>query len=188
MYDFADSGKVSITTCKNNGLPTLIEDGWRLTDDSLFYLKEKKKNTYREHSYKLLEVTGSKMVLNYPSGDFKLIFYKVTSNKHLKLSLKEDFFINKTFKLEPAIDTLLTKVSFKENGYCTVYRKGKSMEQESHWIIATREDNTFLIIDDFEIFVVKKKNEKKSELELIPYGFLRSITGFDSVKLIKRED
>jgi hypothetical protein len=62
------------------------------------------------------------------------------------------------------------------------------VEYESKWKTINREDNLFLIIDDFEIFVVKKKNENNSELELSPHGFFRAISGFDSVKLFKTDD
>lgn len=189
LYDFADSGKVSITTCKNNTNPTIIANGWRIGEDGLFYLKEKKKSTYNEHAYQLMELNNSKMVLRYPSADFSLIFYKIEPSKKSTMKLTEDLFINQSFNVIPATDTLINKISFGENGMCTLHRKttsGEILKSESHWNIRNRADNLFLLIDDFEILVFTNKNN--SELEFTSYGFYRMISGIESVKLVKVVD
>lgn len=191
LYEFADSGKVSVTSCKNKGIPNVIENGWRIAADSLFYLKEKKGKTYVEHTFKVIELTPSKMTLNYPMSNHNLEFYKIEPNTQAKVQLSPDFFIHKSFRLEPSVDTMATKISFKEGGVCTLHRNGKSGEKLTNdldWKIIVSANNVLLIIDDFEIFAVRKINENKSELELVPYGFLRTMSDVRFLKFYKSED
>lgn len=191
VYDFAGSGKVSATTCQNDATPVIITDGWRITGDSLFHLKEKKKSTYIEHSYKIVELTNSKMVLNYPSTDFVLVFYKIEPNKKKNVKLSENVLINTSFNVIPIMDTLICKISFGENGACRLHRKvavDEGIQSELKWKILNREDNVFLMINDFEIFVLNNINTTNSELEFISYGYYRATSGVESIKLVKEMD
>ena len=98
LYDFLDAGKVTITSGINKGIPTTIDNGWRIVGDSIIYLKEKRRKEIRESSFKIIELDKEKMILNYAPSNDELIFYKVAYEK--KINFSEDFLVNRSFYLQ----------------------------------------------------------------------------------------
>ena len=185
LYDFLDSGKVNITSGKNNGIPTRIDNGWRIEEDSTIYLKEIRGKKSIEYSCKIVEVDDKKMILNYAPENYKMVFYKVKNEKRIDFS--QQLVVNHSFDVNPTLDSICTKILFQENDICKTYRianSGEIIEFKTQWKIIDREDNIFLIIDDFEIFVIKEINKDKSEIIVVPYGFFKVMTGANYVKLI----
>lgn len=189
LYEFMDSGKLVISNSDGSSGLESKDNAWKITDDSMLYLTVDKGNSIEEYEYKLIEFTGSKMILNFDLYDHQMVFYKVLPNANKNLDLELNFEMN--YDLLSDSNSSICKVKFNKNGACSLYDitlGGNTTEYNSHWIIFKREDILYLLIDDFEIFVVSDLDKNDGVIELVPYGFLKAQFEIENVKLIVKHE
>ncbi len=186
LYEFMDSGKLVISNSdRGSGLESK-DNAWKITDDSMLYLTVDK-GSIEEYAYKLIEFTGSKMILNFDLYDRQMVFHKVLPNVNKNIDLELHFEMN--YDLLSDSNSSICKVKFNENGACSIYDitlGGNTTEYNSHWVIFKREDIRYLLIDDFEIFVVGDLDKNDGAIELVPYGFLKAQFEIENVKLVEK--